>query len=166
MKGNHSSANKKPLYFELTADYSELLVITASQNPSLSSIQECSSPLRGGLAYGFCCSSLVLDCNSLLFLSKPIFAAKITGSFIFKVNRIKAKKGEGTKGSQEEGWEGQKKEGKKMKGERKRNITGLWWGLIEIHKASFMCKVPWRHSIGTYQHSLGIKCQYQWRKLS
>lgn len=36
----------------------------------------------------FWCSLLVLDCNSLLFLNKPSFAGKITGSFILKVNRI------------------------------------------------------------------------------
>lgn len=36
-----------------------------------------------GLAYGFCHSLFVPQCNSLLFLNKPIFAAKIT--FIFKV---------------------------------------------------------------------------------
>ena len=35
----------------------------------------------------FCCSLHVLNCDSLLFLNKSIFfAAKITDSFIFKVN--------------------------------------------------------------------------------
>lgn len=34
----------------------------------------------------FCCSLLVPDCNSLVFLNKPIFACKITGSFLVKIN--------------------------------------------------------------------------------
>lgn len=34
----------------------------------------------------FCHSLLALDGHSLLFLNKPIFAGKITGSFIFKVD--------------------------------------------------------------------------------
>lgn len=42
-----------------------------------------SSPLFVGLAYDFCYSLLVQNCNTLPFLSKPIFAGKIT--FIFRV---------------------------------------------------------------------------------
>lgn len=36
----------------------------------------------------FCLGLLVPDCKSLLFPRKPIFAGKITDSFIFKVNRM------------------------------------------------------------------------------
>lgn len=39
-----------------------------------------------GLAYDFCCSLLVQNGNSLPFLSKPIFAGKIT--FIFRLDII------------------------------------------------------------------------------
>lgn len=45
-----------------------------------------SSPLFVGLAYDFCYSLLVQNCNSLPFLSKPIFAGKVT--FIFRVDII------------------------------------------------------------------------------
>ena len=43
-------------------------------------------PPGKSLAYGFCHGLLVLNCNSLLFPNKPIFAHKIT--FIFKFNII------------------------------------------------------------------------------
>lgn len=39
-----------------------------------------------GLVYGFCCSLLVLSCNSLLFPNKSIFAGKITDCLMFKAN--------------------------------------------------------------------------------
>ena len=35
-----------------------------------------------GLAYGLCCSLRVLNCNSMLFPYKPVFAGKITVLFL------------------------------------------------------------------------------------
>lgn len=44
------------------------------------------SVLCSGTCLHFWCSLLVPDCTSLLFLNKPIFGGKITGSLFFEVN--------------------------------------------------------------------------------
>ena len=95
VRGDHGSANEKPLCFQLPVYPSEfwggfvlfcfinkgLLFLTAfltSYFPLLKDIPAlCSEDL-------VLPNSLALDCNSLLFTNKaPFWGAKITGSFIF-----------------------------------------------------------------------------------
>ena len=82
MRDCHNSASEKPLHFELPVFLTGFLYITAALNSPLYSIKVLLCFLIQTCPW-FCHSLLVLYCNSLLVLNKPILADKITDSFIF-----------------------------------------------------------------------------------
>lgn len=81
MRDSYSSANRKPLYFELPVYSNGVFAYNSPPNFSLSSIKECSSSLFSRLVCGFCYSLDIQGCNSLLIPNKLIFAGKINGIF-------------------------------------------------------------------------------------
>lgn len=85
MSDSHNSANEKPLYFQLPVYSNGLFVYNSVINSTPSSTKGHSSPLFCGLASLRSAGLLVLGCNSLLLLTKPILADKITGGFSLKV---------------------------------------------------------------------------------
>ena len=88
MKDSHSSANEKPLYSNSQFTPMDFLFTSAFGGSLPLPYKRAGLPLASGeLLMGFA----RLSCNAILRFSRvnPSFAGKITGSFIFKVNRAK-----------------------------------------------------------------------------